>query len=376
MHTNKIRVWSLPTRLFHWLLVTSFALCWWWQDDQHLYFHLLAGYLFFGLLLFRLVWGFVGEPHARFRDFVHGTGEVMNYLKSLCSGRPQHHLGHNPAGGWAIVALIGCGLLVGLTGIVTLGAEERHGPLAGVLGFQEGMFFHILHEGFSWIMLALVIMHLLGVLIESRLHHENLTLAMVTGKKVADRPERPAPAHAIVGLGLVTAVAGFSGWWLKDYFNQTPDEPHRPFRGTELAKDPLWQEECGGCHLAYHPSLLPARSWERIFSTQADHFGEDLALDETTIARLLAFAVAHAAESQPTEAAWKILISIPAQQTPRRITATPYWLRKHEEIADWVWRMPKVNGAFNCDACHLDAHEGWFEDDAMGIPTPDEGERP
>ncbi|WJW74302.1 hypothetical protein QVG61_07165 [Thiohalobacter sp. IOR34] len=257
-----------------------------------------------------------------------------------------------------------------LGAISGLGAEERHGPLAGILGFGAGHLFHSLHQGLAWSMLALVLLHLAGVLVESRLQRENLPLAMITGFKPLREGEAAADSRSRAGLALLMAVAMllFGAWWLQGYFTQTAERPYLPFAGRALAQDPLWQEECGACHLAYHPSLLPGRSWQRLLENQAAHFGEDLVLDADTVRRLKGYALRHAAERTATEAAWKILHRLPAESTPQRITETPYWKDKHGAIADAVWRQPQVNGRYNCDACHLDAEQGWFEDGAMRIP--------
>jgi hypothetical protein len=125
------------------------------------------------------------------------------------------------------------------------------------------------------------------------------------------------------------------------------------------------------CHRrAFHPSLLPARSWDGLLDTQASHFGDDLALDPETLAELRAFARDNAAESLQTEAAWKIGRSVPVREIPLRITETAYWTRKHDDIADAVWQVPEVRARANCAACHLDAEAGTFEDAAMRLPDP------
>lgn len=110
------------------------------------------------------------------------------------------------------------------------------------------------------------------------------------------------------------------------------DSPHVAFVGRPLPDDPVWREECGSCHLAFHPNLLPARSWKQIMAGQADHFGTDLALDARTTAGVLAFMVRSAAENNSTEAAFKINRSVPMGVTPLRIAETPYWVGKHSDI--------------------------------------------
>jgi cytochrome b len=169
--TNRILVWDIPTRIFHWSLALSFATAYItaeserWRDV-----HVISGYLLLGLIAFRLVWGLVGSRHARFADFVRGPAAVMRYLRSLLSGRPEHHVGHNPAGAVVIVLLLALGLASGASGWATY--NEIGGDL-----LEE------LHEALAGAMLALVGIHLAGVAVASFLHRENLVKAMVTGYK-------------------------------------------------------------------------------------------------------------------------------------------------------------------------------------------------
>jgi len=146
------------------------------------------------------------------------------------------------------------------------------------------------------------------------------------------------------------------------------EAPPVAFVGKTLPESALWQEECGSCHLAFHPSLLPARSWQSLLAGQDRHFRDDLGLEAATVAKLLAFAVPNSAEQHASEAAWKINRSVPADATPLRITETPYWVKKHREIAAADWKNPKVKSKANCAACHQDAEAGTYEDAAMRIP--------
>ena len=370
MSGGRVRIWDLPTRVFHWGLAGTFVLAWLTRGDQNLHFHLLAGYLFTGLLLFRVVWGFAGGQHSRFRAFLHRPAALFGYLMAIIRGSARRYPGHNPAGSWAVYLMLALGVSIGVTGIITLGAEERHGPLAGIFGFPEGAFLHSLHEWLAWAMLALVALHLAGVLLESLIHHENLPGAMITGFKPLREGEPRVNVRPRTGVGLTLALFAllFSLGWLKERLLAEGDTPYIPFAATVLPRDPGWQSECGDCHLAYHPTLLPARSWRSLLAQPSDHFGEDLSLDSGTLQQLLAYATANAAEQGPTEAAWKILDSIPENETPLRITRTPYWLEKHRDLREETWKRPEVNSPANCNACHLDAEQGGFEDGAMHLP--------
>jgi len=177
MNRDKILVWDLPTRLFHWLLAGTFAGAWLTADSERwIDVHVTLGYTFAGLIAFRLLWGLVGTRYARFSSFVRGPGAVLSYLKSLLTFRPQHHVGHNPAGGWAVLALLGLGIVTALAGFLTYSDYGGH-------WLEE------LHEGAASAMLALVFVHIGAVLISSLLHKENLVRAMLTGHK------KPVDAH-------------------------------------------------------------------------------------------------------------------------------------------------------------------------------------
>src|SRR3569832_386059 len=107
---QRLLIWDLPTRVFHWLLVAAFTAAWVTFDDiRYLDVHVYAGYLFFGLLVFRLVWGMIGSRHARFRSFAYEWPSVWAYLRGLLSGQAARHVGHNPAGAWAIFLLLALG---------------------------------------------------------------------------------------------------------------------------------------------------------------------------------------------------------------------------------------------------------------------------
>jgi cytochrome b len=170
------RVWDLAVRLFHWSLVASFAIAWIsaeeWQD-----LHLWAGYAAAALVAFRLVWGLAGTRYARFRQFVRRPRVVVAYLRDVLSGREARYLGHNPAGGAMILAL-----LLALAGLCLTGWLYTTDAYWGVEWVEET------HELLANLLLALVGLHVLGVLLASLRHRENLVRAMITGRK---RPAAP-----------------------------------------------------------------------------------------------------------------------------------------------------------------------------------------
>lgn len=184
---TQIKVWDPLIRLFHWTLVSAFAVTW-LTEDEFLDLHVYAGYTIMLLLAIRLLWGFIGTRHARFADFVRPPSEAISYLKQLLAARAKRHLGHNPAGGLMIVALLISLLLSCITGLAIYGVEG-FGPLAEPLsnhGIWDDHLLEELHEFFANFTLALVVVHLIGVALGSLMHRENLAKAMFNGLKQAN----------------------------------------------------------------------------------------------------------------------------------------------------------------------------------------------
>jgi cytochrome b len=351
-----VRVWDAPTRVFHWAFAGAFAAAWLTRDAAHLDVHEFLGYAFGALLAFRLVWGFAGTRWARFETFPLSAAGALRYLAGLASGRHRRYLGHNPAGSWTIYALLSLGVLEVGAGILALGAEKGEGPLAGRFGYRAGDLAHQAHEWIAWAMLAVVCVHLAGVLVGSLAERENLVASMLTGRKRAETSEPGVSARVRIAVAMVAMLGVGAVAW----FRGTPEKA----ASHPLPMDATWRSECGGCHLAYHPSLLPARSWDRMLTEQSTHFGEDLALSPETVGRLRAFAAGHAAESLESPVAWKMATTIPPDAVPLRIGETPYWKERHARLDPATWK--RVHDS-DCGACHRDAEAGTFAPRAIAF---------
>ncbi len=185
---KQVKVWDPLVRIFHWSLVVAFFVAY-FTEDELLDLHVLAGYTVAGLVAFRLVWGLVGPRHARFSDFVYPPGEVFGYLGDLLRSRARRYLGHSPAGGAMVIALLAMLVVVSISGVAVYALEEGAGPLAPWLaggGEELEDVVEEIHEIASNLTLVLVILHIAGVLLSSRVHGENLVRAMFTGYKKAD----------------------------------------------------------------------------------------------------------------------------------------------------------------------------------------------
>jgi cytochrome b len=376
-------IWDLPTRLFHWTLASSFAVAWLTSEgDQWRSLHVFFGYLLLALVVFRLVWGYTGSHFSRFSSFWFSPKEAFDYLKQVAAGCAPRHIGHNPSGSLAIYLLLALALAVGISGVVTLGGDEQQGLAAGWFTFAQIQLLRTLHNFGATGMLLVVIGHLTGVVVESVLHKENLARSMVTGYKQAPSQTPEAQAHIRVALVMLLVILAFAGWWFYYVVDRNidaqpwhlssetgpGDDAHVRFVGKQLADNAQWRDECGSCHAAFYPALLPGRSWAKIMIEQNQHFGTDLGLDAATTAVVLKFLLDNAADKHLTEAGFKIDRSIPLGVTLLRITETPKWQEKHREIEPADWANPQVKSKNNCPACHTDADAGTFEDGAMTIP--------
>ncbi len=203
---DTIKVWDPIVRIGHWTLLIAFFTAYFTEDD-FLTQHVWAGYVVAVFVAFRLIWGLVGSKHARFSDFVRSPATTLRYIRDLKSNRTERFIGHNPAGGMMVVALLMCISATVISGLVLYAIEDDAGPLAGwVAGNSDSSaapalisiaradddknanddreeFWEEAHEIFATLALLLVVLHIAGVLFSSYVHKENLVKAMITGRK-------------------------------------------------------------------------------------------------------------------------------------------------------------------------------------------------
>lgn len=203
---RQVRVWDLPTRLFHWILLALVVVAWFTgeQEGAAASLHRYAGEAIAGLLVFRVIWGFAGGQRARFADFAAGPSAIIAHVRDLFSKQPKRHLGHNPLGGVAAFLLLAITAGIVFTGLLS-GGEANAGPFAGLWGLELSE----VHEALFRALQALVVIHILGVVVESFKTKDALVPAMITGAKRRgpDEPGDDAKRAGFVAL-IVALSAG------------------------------------------------------------------------------------------------------------------------------------------------------------------------
>ncbi len=215
-HLQNIKVWDLPTRLFHWTLVALLITQWLTAEaSSTMDWHVRGGYAVLMLVLFRLIWGFVGSDTARFRDFVRGPGAALKYARSLLRGETPHYLGHNPLGAWSIIALLLLLLIQAGTGLFANDDIMTEGPLYAWVSKGTSDWLTTIHKLNFNLLLLVIAVHLSAVLFYLLVKGENLIHPMLSGCKHLP-PELAGPAPRIVNpwRGLAALAVAVVAVWL------------------------------------------------------------------------------------------------------------------------------------------------------------------
>ncbi len=207
--TRSVRVWDVPVRLCHWSLVVLLAVCWYTGETSgvdEMTWHMRCGYAVLGMVVFRLLWGFVGSSTARFTHFLRGPRATLASVAELIRLRPPSPIGHSPLGGWMIAALLACLLTQAVTGLFASDEVMTEGPLSHRVTGATVAFLTTVHKWNFELLLVLVGTHVAAVLFHLLVLRANLILPMLTGRKCipADTPD---PALNFAGPGTTVLVA-------------------------------------------------------------------------------------------------------------------------------------------------------------------------
>lgn len=381
----KINIWDKPIRIFHWTLVCMYIAAFFTSKSEwFLEYHTAAGYIALGLIGFRILWGFTGSRYARFSEFIKGWGEVKSYLLKTIRLKPPRYLGHNPAVGWVVIFMLILTAGISVTGIVTYSGEENRGVWAGIVLFGTASVAREMHEFMAYTAVMVIVVHIAAALFHDFVLKENIILSMITGTKEDEESWGERVSHMRPGEGfsapqlavwlIVTVMGGIGLVYLppkgKTDFSKVQEYKVIGEQGFAVTIKPneTWESECSSCHTLFHPTLLPATSWEKIMAGLEDHFGDNASLDENTRKEIFEFLVSSSAEHSTSEASQKLLRSVKKGDAPTQITEIAYWKRKHSEVPPDVYSRKSVKSKSNCIACHPGAEVGSFEDADISIP--------
>jgi cytochrome b len=207
---RKVKVWDFPTRLFHWAMVSLLASLWWTADIGEMQWHQVLAYVLMVLIVFRIVWGFVGSETSQFRQFFVSPKKVIDY--TLTEPKPRS-LGHNPLGGYMVVALLSLLLVQLTTGLFATDEIFTEGPLIYLVSADTASWLTWLHKTNFNIILAFAAIHVLAVIVHV-IKGDNILKAMFSGYKQVNEPVVP-PRLRPIWLAFILGVAIFTLiWWL------------------------------------------------------------------------------------------------------------------------------------------------------------------
>ncbi len=367
-----VYIWPLCTRIVHWVIALSFLLSF-FTAFFHQYFmlHIAFGYVFGLMLVFRLIWGFLGPDYATFKRFILDFKSLVFYFQEKWHNRWRKiHCGHNAASSWFTLIVLAFGFGIFLSGIILYGTQEASGPLASlnVRYFSWSFLLQNIHTYLSYFVFVWVCVHIIGVFIEQFYHKTDMVFAMILGYKRCDGDDTQLSSKqrimayiALVGVVSLFYVVMYASTFLTQTIFQKRDYKHENFS---------FYEKCGSCHKQYPPFMLPSASWETMMQGLSNHFGE--AISEHNISKneqssIRAYLVANSAESSTQKIAFKTLQSL-GDMRPLSITKSPYWRDAHHDLKAFVFQNPNIKDRSNCFACHAHFEEGLFENRFIHLP--------
>lgn len=375
-----VYVWPIYTRIIHWLIASSFTFAFIFSLYENLLnLHVAVGIIFGLMLVYRIIWGFVGPQYARFSTLKLSLEKLKFYFTEKVQNRYREiPAGHNPASSWFTIIVLVVGSIISITGLLLYGIQEGKGYL-GFLNDHYYMYMDSLfniHKYASYTLLVWAIIHVVGVLVEQFYHKTNMIFAMITGYKKAKGEDSETGKYKsgltwtfliISAMVFFVSVDGRNNPFVVSKYKQH-DYKHESF---------TYYSECGACHKPYPPFMLPASSWERIREGLKNHFGEEISPtmtkgenrisinDQTAIFNYL---IRNSADKSTREISVKVMKSLNGARGRKSITKIRYWKDVHSSISNETFKSRKVKDKSNCFACHKNFDKGMLEDIDIEIP--------
>ncbi|GGD45149.1 hypothetical protein GCM10012288_19360 [Malaciobacter pacificus] len=255
---NKSYIWTLPTRVFHAFFAIFILFAFLSDEDNLLQYHAIIGYAIFILLFFRVIWGFIGPSHSKFKEFPLGKKNLKEFSKEIFSDKSKY-IGHNPAASYVMIAILITVFLTIISGILAYGIQEGRG-IASFLNatyFKDMELFEEIHEFFTGILLALIAAHLGGVLVDKLLHGKNKTLNSIangykmTEEKVEVKLNIYQKAFATIMLIIFISFLIFNISSPKNILTASV------FKSVDYSvQNELFVNECASCHTLYPSKFI------------------------------------------------------------------------------------------------------------------------
>ncbi len=377
---NYVFVWPIYTRIIHWLIAFSFTLAFIFSLKENLLnLHVAVGIIFGLMLVYRIIWGFVGPQYAKFSTLKLSLKKLKFYFIEKVQNRYREiPAGHNPASSWFTIIVLVVGSIISISGLLLYGIQEGKGYL-GFLNDHYYMYMDSLfniHKYASYFLLVWAIIHIVGVLIEQFYHKTGMVFAMITGYKKAKGDDSEVGKYRsgltwifliISAMVFFVSVDGRNNPFVVSKYPQH-DYKHESF---------VYYSECGACHKPYPPFMLPDSSWERIRGGLSNHFGEEISptmkkgenrisLNDQTV--IFNYLKKHSADKSTREISVKVMKSLNGARGRKSITKIKYWKDVHAKIPPHIFKSKKVKRKANCFACHKNFEKGMVEDIDIEIP--------
>lgn len=357
----KSYIWTAVNRFLHYFLILTFALSYLSADMDALFIvHIICGVLFGAGVILRVIWGFVGTKHSRFRDFQYRG--ILEYLASIL-GEKKHYIGHNPASSVAIVLIFVLGFLVVLSGLLQYGVEQNSGIFAPLF-FTYSHFYmgDDLHEFFANCLLFIVMIHICGSLIDKFWNKGDAIHSMINGYKRTQKDESVSLnfiQKVIFSFFLLFLFALFLYLLYPKNILLRPSAQDFFTQDSNKIAFKEYKQECGSCHIAYAPFLLPKSAWDSMMSDLENHFGDDASLEEETHARIAVFLEKYANDVLDTK------FTQQKESKEIAISQTSYWEVAHRKLNPKIFKTEAIKSKANCQTCHKDAESGIFAKNAV-----------
>jgi cytochrome b len=373
-------VWPIYTRIIHWLIASSFGLAFIFSlKEELLNYHVAVGIIFGLMLVYRIIWGFIGSKYAKFSTFKLSPAKLKFYFVEKVQNRWRKiPAGHNPASSWFTLIVLFVGSIISISGLLLYGIQEGKGYL-GFLNNDFYMYMDILfkiHKYAAYTLLVWTIIHISGVLVEQFYHKTGMIFAMITGYKKTQGEDSESGKYKSGLTYVFLIISAF-------VFFVSTDGRNNPFVVSKYKQHDYKHEsftyytECGACHKPYPPFMLPDTSWERIKGGLKNHFGEEISptmkkgenrisLNDQTV--IFNYLKKHSAEKSTREISVKVMNSLDGARGRKSITKIKYWKETHANIPMEVFKSPKIKRKANCFACHKNFEKGMLEDIDIHIP--------